>query len=407
MATDFWASSHYRRWIVDRSTLRQARSDDRDYATDEELAFLGIFFANLISKLGKKLDLRQRVIATATVFFRRFYLKNSYCDTDPFLLVAACCYVAAKAEETPVHVKNVVAEARALFSSDEYDIKGFPSDNTRLAEMEFYLVDDLECDLTVFHPYRTLMTLCRKEGSAETEAEDISSQEAEAGEVGVGIDDPRYWGTGQGKLELQEPALQMAWFIINDTYRSDLCLIYPPHLIAIAAIYLTCILHPSTRNSIHAQSASRAVASSSSTSAPRRSSRQATQSSNAAPPKGKGKERQIDTVGWLAGLNVSMPLIATIAQEIISLYCLWDRFSDDHGSESARGTVGATRKGKVVSLAMEVVYDEEEDGKPKKVTTSLSLTKVWKRMRQSREADFSHPASGQPLPVNKSLILQS
>lgn len=94
---------------------------------------LGIFFANreqpclilfefltsilVISKLGKKLDLRQRVIATATVFFRRFYLKNSYCDTDPFLLVAACCYVAAKAEETPVHVKNVVAEARALFSS--------------------------------------------------------------------------------------------------------------------------------------------------------------------------------------------------------------------------------------------------------------------------------------------------
>jgi cyclin-C len=72
----------------------------------------------VISKLGKKLDLRQRVIATATVFFRRFYLKNSYCDTDPFLLVAACCYVAAKAEETPVHVKNVVAEARALFSSE-------------------------------------------------------------------------------------------------------------------------------------------------------------------------------------------------------------------------------------------------------------------------------------------------
>ena len=97
------------------------------------------------------------------------------------------------------------------FSGDEYDIKGFPSDNTRLAEMEFYLVDDLECDLTVFHPYRTLMTLCRKEGSAEMEGEDVLSQEAEAGEVGVGIDDPRYWGTGQGKLELQEPALQMAW----------------------------------------------------------------------------------------------------------------------------------------------------------------------------------------------------
>ena len=71
--------------------------------------------------------------------------------------------------------------------------------------MEFYLVADLECDLTVFHPYRTLMTLCWKEGS-----DGIS--DAEAGELGTGIDDgPRYWGTGEGKLELQEGALQMAW----------------------------------------------------------------------------------------------------------------------------------------------------------------------------------------------------
>ena len=73
--------------------------------------------------------------------------------------------------------------------------------------MEFYLVDDLECDLVVFHPYRTLMTLCCKEnGSAITEAE--------AGEVGFGIHDgPRYWGSGEGKLELQEPALQLAWYV--------------------------------------------------------------------------------------------------------------------------------------------------------------------------------------------------
>lgn len=71
--------------------------------------------------------------------------------------------------------------------------------------MEFYLVDDLECDLIVFHPYRTLMTLCGKEnGTLFTEHE--------AGEVGIGIQDgPRYWGTGEGKLELQEPALQLAW----------------------------------------------------------------------------------------------------------------------------------------------------------------------------------------------------
>lgn len=84
-------------------------------------------------------------------------------------------------------------------------MKAFSSDNAKLAEMEFYLVDDLECDLTVYHPYRTLMALCTKEGSLE-------SSEAEAGELGAGIQGAsRYWGTGEGKLELEEGALQMAW----------------------------------------------------------------------------------------------------------------------------------------------------------------------------------------------------
>jgi cyclin-C len=74
--------------------------------------------------------------------------------------------------------------------------------------MEFYLVDDLECDLTVFHPYRTLLSLCKK----ETEAGSSSLPDAEAGELGVGVNDgPRYWGTGEGQLELQESALQLAW----------------------------------------------------------------------------------------------------------------------------------------------------------------------------------------------------
>jgi cyclin C len=70
-----------------------------------------------ITKFGKKLHLRQRVIATAIVFFKRFYLKSSYCDTHPMLVVAACCYVASKAEESPVHIKTVVSEARQFLMS--------------------------------------------------------------------------------------------------------------------------------------------------------------------------------------------------------------------------------------------------------------------------------------------------
>jgi cyclin C len=114
-------------------------------------------------------------------------LKNLYCETDPFIIIAACCYLAGKAEESPMHIKNVVAAARLFFSrasfslehillkgskivvlAQHYGVKSFTSDNSKLADMEFYLVADLKCDLTtIFHPYRTLMALCKKESSSD------------------------------------------------------------------------------------------------------------------------------------------------------------------------------------------------------------------------------------------------
>lgn len=79
--------------------------------------------------------------------------------------------------------------------------------------MEFYLVGDLECDLIVFHPYRTLLALCRKESGGSSQ---LSSEEGEADDrmgVGIGAEDgPRYWGTGEGQLELAPAAFQTAWY---------------------------------------------------------------------------------------------------------------------------------------------------------------------------------------------------
>jgi hypothetical protein len=91
-------------------------------------------------------------------------------------------------------------------AEENYNIK-FILDNGKVAEMEFYLVDDLECDLVVFHPYRTLLALCKKESASS------NSEEGETVDPGIGISDgPRYWGTGEGQLEFTAPALQTAWY---------------------------------------------------------------------------------------------------------------------------------------------------------------------------------------------------
>jgi len=82
--------------------------------------------------------------------------------------------------------------------------------------MEFYLMSDLGCDLVVFHPYCTLLTLCGREA-----AQAVVSK---AGEVSVGIDNgSRYWDTGEGRLELEEGPLQTAWHVNHPPFPQ-----YPP-----------------------------------------------------------------------------------------------------------------------------------------------------------------------------------
>lgn len=103
---------------MSRRELHDSKQLDLKYATPRQLSTISVFFSNLIYRLGKKLMLRQIPIATANIYFKRFYLNNALCETDPFMLAACCIYVAAKVDETPVHIKSVVSEARATFSGE-------------------------------------------------------------------------------------------------------------------------------------------------------------------------------------------------------------------------------------------------------------------------------------------------
>ncbi|KAJ9110649.1 hypothetical protein QFC19_001478 [Naganishia cerealis] len=166
-------------WLISRTALAQAKQTDLKYATARQLATMSIFFSNLIYRLGKKLMFRQIPIATANVYFKRFYAKNAICETDPFMVAACCVYVAAKVDETPIHIKSVVSEARATFS--EFNYRGFPVDYTKLAEMEFYLLEDLEFDLIVYHPYRTLAAVCGREAVDAGEFPDHDDDDDDGG----------------------------------------------------------------------------------------------------------------------------------------------------------------------------------------------------------------------------------
>lgn len=132
MAADYWRSSQANQWLLTPLDLRLARVEDVRYAGSEDKVTAAIIFlANGISQLAKRLHFRQRITATATVFFHRFYVipPNGLCNTDPCLVATACLYVASKVEETPLHIRSVHHEAAKMwqgkYSSQSTSVPSF------------------------------------------------------------------------------------------------------------------------------------------------------------------------------------------------------------------------------------------------------------------------------------------
>ncbi|XP_013107606.1 cyclin-C [Stomoxys calcitrans] len=208
MAGNFWQSSHSQQWILDRQDLIRERQYDLQILSEEEYQKVFIFFANVIQVLGEQLKLRQQVIATATVYFKRFYARNSLKNIDPLLLAPTCILLASKVEEF-----GVISNSR-LISICQSVIKSkfsyaytqdFPYRTNHILECEFYLLENLDCCLIVYQPYRPLLQLVQDMGQ-------------------------------------EDQLLTLSWRIVNDSLRTDVCLLYPPYQIAIACLQIACVI---------------------------------------------------------------------------------------------------------------------------------------------------------------------
>lgn len=179
---------------------------DRDYN-------LRIYCYFLIMKLGRRLNIRQYALATAHVYLSRFLLKASVREVNLYLLVTTCVYLACKVEECPQYIRTLVSEARSLWP------EFIPPDPTKVTEFEFYLLEELESYLVVHHPYDAMEQIIQVLQHYEYE------------------------------LNFSNEDVQNCWSLINDSYINDVHLIYPPHIIAMACMFITISLQNHTNNS--------------------------------------------------------------------------------------------------------------------------------------------------------------
>lgn len=168
---------------------------DKDYN-------LRIYCYFLIMKLGRRLNIRQLALATAHVYLSRFLLKASIREVNLYLLVTTCVYLACKVEECPQYIRTLVSEARSLWP------EFVPPDPTRVTEFEFYLIEELQSYLIVHHPYRSMEQIVQA------------------------LNEPAY------NLKLSPDDIQNCWSLINDSYITDIHLTSPPHIIAMACVFI-------------------------------------------------------------------------------------------------------------------------------------------------------------------------
>jgi len=228
MAANYWESTQRRHWQFAKDELATMRQklEDEDPALVQAyplppLRHLNIHFNQRkcafgiwvlppvlstccpeINRLGKRLGVRQQPMATAQIYLKRFYTRVEIRRTNPYMMMATALYLACKMEECPQHIRMVTGEARSLWPNEITTI-----DPGKLGECEFFLISEMNSQLIVHQPYRTLNTL-------------------------------------QGDFGLNNEEVALSWSVINDHYMTDLPLLYPPHIIALTAIMLAVVLRP-------------------------------------------------------------------------------------------------------------------------------------------------------------------
>lgn len=105
------------------------------------------------------------------------------------------------------------------------------------------MLENLDCCLIVYQPYRPLLQLVQDLGH-------------------------------------EEQLLTLAWRIVNDSLRTDVCLLYPPYQIAIGCLQIACVI------------------------------------------------LQKDHKSWFAELNVDIEKVQEIARYIINLFELWKQYDE-------------------------------------------------------------------------------
>ncbi|TKR64028.1 hypothetical protein L596_024625 [Steinernema carpocapsae] len=200
----FMASNSIQEWLCSEDALQRTPSRLGGLSEKEEQTHR-VNGIRILMDVGHSLKLSANpTMATACVYFHRFYLEHSFKEFEYSITALGCLFLAGKVEETPKKCKDVVAKAM------EKNPKAFPSRLEKHVEevmaLERVILQTMRFDLSVDHPYKYLLSY----------AKNFIMDKDTMGRV-----------------------VQNAWTFANDANSTTLCLLWEPEIIAIALLYMS------------------------------------------------------------------------------------------------------------------------------------------------------------------------
>jgi len=191
-------------WYYEKADLKKSPSFEDGIPSETELRYRSEG-PKFIQKVGTSLDLNYMTIATASVYFHRFYMKHSFKKFHRYVVATCCLFVAGKVEETPKKCKDLMKAAKANLAESQWVHFGeYPRDE--VMTLEKVLLHSIQFDFQVEHPYKYLL---------------------------------RYVKALKAPQDKMKVMMQMAWTFVNDSLSTTLCLLWEPQIIAVAVMHLS------------------------------------------------------------------------------------------------------------------------------------------------------------------------
>jgi len=198
-------------WYFTKEELENSPSR-RDGFTQKQEKEMRETTCHHLQEVGKKLKLPQLAIATAIVFFHRFFARQSYKRYDRIVVATACLFLAGKVEEAPKKLNQVILTSWHVLVADQKNVPPLKEGSQKFKElrekilaMERVLLQIIAFDMFIEHPYKYIM---------------------------------KYRALIPGPPDSTRQLVQVAWNFVNDSLRTTLALQHDAKTTAVAALYL-------------------------------------------------------------------------------------------------------------------------------------------------------------------------